>query len=273
LRRFTWLLILILLVAGAFFASRALADWRYIVPDAPGTLLYATGFDAADTAGDWEQAQGRLSAQITDGVMRLDVGTPSEGVFAPLRWYFSDFDIRVQTTAIEGPENNSYGVSFRQSDLNNYYYFLISSDGYYQVNRVVNSVTKELSTWILSDVIPIGIGKTNQIRVVGRGDQFQFYINDQLMELCIPDDPEAKSTYVEATGACMEGQMLTTLTDDAHAYGRVGLVVETLDEPDVVVDFDQVVIYSPETIAPSDAASALNANSYPIANSFAIKLP
>jgi hypothetical protein len=256
--RLGWLLLLILLVAGAVFASRALADWRYIVPNAPGTLLYATGFDGTDSNGDWEQAQGRLSAQIVDGVMRLDVGAPSEGIFSPLRWYFNDFDLRVQTTAIDGPDdnNNSYGVSFRQRDLNNYYYFLISSDGYYQVNRVVNGVTKELSTWIASDVIQIGLGETNEIRVLGSGNQFQFFINDQLMELCIPDDPEAKSTFI---GECMEGQMLTTLTDDTHPYGRVGLTVITLDEPDVIIDFDDVVIYSPTTAPePGTALNTLN---------------
>jgi hypothetical protein len=251
-RRVGWLLLLILLVAAAVFGSRALTDWRYIVPDAPGTLLYATGFDGDDSNRDWEQAAGRLSAEISDGVMRLDVGTAGDGVVAPLRWYFTNFDLHVQMTAVEGPENNSYGVAFRQRDLNNYYYFLISSDGYYQVNRVVNNVTKELSTWIASDVIQQGVGETNQIRVVGRGDQFQFYINDQLVELCIPDDPEAKSTY---TGECMAGQMLTTLTDSTHVYGRLGLTVITLDEPDVVVDFDQVVVYSPTTAEAPDPSS------------------
>jgi hypothetical protein len=266
LRRFGrlgWLLLLILLVVASVFASRALADWRYIVPDAPGTLLYATGFDAPDVNVDWEQAQGRLSAQITDGVMRLDVGAASEGVFAPLRWHFNDFDIRVQTTATDGPENNSYGVLFRQRDLNNYYYFLISSDSHYTVYRVTDGVVKQLSQWIESDIIEYGIGATNQIRVTGHGNQFQFFVNDQIMALCIPDDPEAESTYNYMTGECIEGQMLTTMTDDAHTYGRVGLVVQTLDEPDVVVDFDQVVIFSPTALPPEqDAASAINHNSY-----------
>lgn len=257
MRRLTLLVLLILLVVGAVYASRALADWRFIVPDAPGTLLYATGFDSDDRNGDWEQAQGRLSAQITDGVMRVDVGTANEGVFAPLRWYFTDFDIRVNTTAIEGPENNSYGLLFRQRDLNNYYYFMISSDGYYSVYRVTNGTGKQLSEWIQSEVIETGIGSSNQIRVTGQGNQFQFFINDQSVELCIPDNPEAESTIHPLTGECMEGQMLTTLMDDAHAYGRVGVIVEALDEPDIVVDFDQLVIYSPpDAPAAPDSASA-----------------
>ncbi len=259
MRRLTLLVLLILLVVGAVFASRALADWRFVVPDAPGTLLYATGFDSPDLNGDWEQAQGRLSAQITDGVMRLDVGAANEGVFAPLRWYFTDFDLRTQATAVEGPENNSYGVLFRQRDLNNYYYFLISSDGYYTVHRVTNGVGKQLSAWIQSEIIDIGIGTPYRLRVTGRGSEFQFYINDQLVELCIPDNPEAESTIHPLTGDCMEGQMLTTLVDDTHAYGRVGVIVEALDEPDIVVDFDQIIIYSPPD-APTapDSASVLS---------------
>ncbi len=251
MRRIGFLLILVALLITAVVVSRLVAGWHYVLPAEPGAVLYAATFD--DLIGDWEQYEGRLSAEILpEGVLRLDVGNVSSGPFSVARQYFGDFDARVEARAVSGPVNNGYGMIFRLQNHDNsspsddsYYLFLVSSDGYYQVRRVLGDEQKELSTWIPSPVVNQGIGVANTLRVVAQGDQFAFYVNGQQMPLCIPDDPEGRSTFVTS---CTGGTMQPSLTDSSLAYGQIGLVATTLDEPDVVVEFDNLVVYGPTAV-------------------------
>lgn len=247
MRRLLLLIGLTALLLVVIQLSRVSAGWRFTVPSSPGSVLYATSFDLEDNA--WQEAEGRLSAQIEDGVIRLDVGGADSNVYSPLRWHFSDFDFTVDAKAVGGAESNGFGVIFRLTNLDNYYYFLIGSDGYYQLTRVQDGVAQEMSQWIFSDAIQVGIGETNRIRVVGTGNQFRFYVNDQPMAMCIPDNPDAKSTYNDIIGECIEGQMLETVTDASIADGRLGVIAVALDEPDTLVEFDNVLIYSPTQVS------------------------
>lgn len=252
MRRWIFLLVLVILLAISIVVSRLVSDWHYVLPAEAGKVVYLATFDGFNE--DWNQAQGRLRTQILDtGVLRLDVGDTNSIPFSEAKQHFGDFDLRVQSTPIDGPLNNGYGVIFRLQTKNNnapgdndFYLFMISSDGYYQVSRSINGQQKVLSLWIPSDAVQQGIGVTNALRVVAKGDRFQFYINNQLVSLCIPDDPEAESTYNQFTGECVGGQMLDTLTDSSIPSGQIGVVAQTFDESGVVVDFDNLVVYGPE---------------------------
>lgn len=242
MRRLFFLLILAALLAGVIALNRVVTQLNYIVPPDEGALLYAAGFDSFDD--EWEQYTGRgLDAQIADGVLRVQVDDVESSVFVPARPHFADFELTVDTVALDGPENNSYGVIFRAQDTTTYYYFLISSDGYYQVQRVIDGVSVLLSNWIPSDAINVGIGEPNRVRVVGAEDRFRFYVNDTPLELCIPDDPDATSTFVG--GACIDGTMTPELTDAEIRTGQLGVTVRTLNEPGVVVAFDDFVVMGP----------------------------
>jgi hypothetical protein len=148
---------------------------------------------------------------------------------------------------VAGPDdhNNGYGVIFRAQDAANYYLFLISSDGYYQVVRSVDGSQTELSTWIESPLINPGVDVENWLRVIAVGDEFQFFINGGPVALCIPDDPDAFSTFVGDT--CRDGQMLTTLVDDALPNGQLGVIARTFDNVGVAVEFDNFLVYGPES--------------------------
>lgn len=216
------------------------AEWHYVVPSTPSEVLYAATFD--DAAADWQLYDGRLSAQVAEGALRVAVGETDSLPFSTAGPYFSDFDLRVKTTAVAGPLDNGYGVIFRAQDSDNYFLFLISSDGYYQVRREVNDAEKTLSEWIPSALVNQGLDAANEIRVVAQGDTFQFFINGEQVELCIPNDPEALSTY---TDSCIDGQMLPQLVDDSIAEGQLGVIALTFDEPGVEVDFDNVLVFGP----------------------------
>lgn len=248
IRIFVVLLILLVVVYGLY---RLTANWHYILPVESGKVAYLATFDTFQE--DWNLAAGRLKSQILDtGALRLDVGDVNSLPFAEANPYFSDFDLQVAASPVEGPENNGYGVIFRLQNKDNsspddddFYLFLISSDGYYRVVRSFNHEQKELSMWISSPVINQHVGVTNFLRVIAKGDQFQFFVNGQQMLLCIPDNPDALSTYSEQTGECQDGKMLDTLVDTSIPNGQIGVAAETFDESGVVVDFDNLVVYGP----------------------------
>jgi hypothetical protein len=125
-----------------------------------------------------------------------------------------------------------------------HYRFMVSSDGYYSVWREVNGVETVLSAWIDSPLVNQGFEEPNRLRVIARGAEFAFYINDQPMPVCIPNDPDGLSTYTGA-GECFEGQMLDTLVDDSIPNGRLGVVAQSFSEGGVVVSYDNLVVYAP----------------------------
>jgi hypothetical protein len=242
LKRLGFLLILVIVLLALFFAGQAIESWRYIQPAAPGELLYVATFDGF--TDEWRLYEGRLSAEIVDNALRISVGDVQSGPYAEAQPNFADFDLRVDATPLEGPLDNAYGVIFRLFDRDTYYLFLVSSDGFYQVTRRVNGVERVLSNWIRLPLVHEGLNVTNHLRIIAKGDQFQFYINDQLAQLCIPNDPNAQSTY--RLGQCIEGTMQDALTDNSITMGQIGVIAQTRNEPDVVVNFDNLLVYSPE---------------------------
>ncbi len=216
-------------------------DWHYILSGEPGELLYIATYD--DFLEDWEiYDDGRLSSQVIDGKLRIAALTSDSLPFSITRQHFGDFDLRVETQVIDGPLDNGFGIVFRFQDSFNLYRFLISSDGFYQVVRTIDGEEKSLSAWADSSLINQGIGARNTLRVVAHGDRFQFYINDALAQVCIPDDPNGVSTF--AGGQCVGGQMRDVLIDDSFASGRLGMMVMTFSEPGVAVDFDNVLVFA-----------------------------
>lgn len=285
-RRWLGLLGLIVIFIGVNAAYPLVATNTVTLTGEAGDVLYVATFDAFNE--DWEQSTGRDSHIVSDeNTLRINVQTESV-IYSAAAPHFIDFDAAMSTRAIDGSENNAYGMVFRlqqpadgcamsfailcglaevrplgigrwvqlafePEQVTRFYMFLISSDGYYSVWRGDESGTKQLSAWIGSEAITQGMNADNQIRVVGRGDAFQFFINGEAVELCIPDDPEATSTY--AMGQCFEGSMRRTLLDDSISSGQLGAVVSTQGlVPGVTVDFDNIIVTSPTSEAEENPA-------------------
>lgn len=249
MRRILMITVLAAVLVGSVFLNRALANWHYVLPAESGTLLYAATFDAFNE--DWAQYVGRLSSEVVDGALRLSVGETPAGPYSVTSPYFEDFDVRVQARAVEGPENNGFGIVFREQDPNNFYYFLISSDGFYHVGRILYGEVHVLSQWIETPSVNTGFNVANTLRIVGRADHFQFYVNDLPLLLCIPNDPNAESTWNYVESVCVDGSMQETLVDSSLAIGRIGVIATTIlgGGTGVVVDFDNVLVYGPEAVA------------------------
>ena len=248
-----WILIFItltLVLFGVFQLSQVMKEWHYIVPAESGELIFVSTFD--ENSEGWIQEQSlNQTVEIVDGVMQITLDSV-QGAFTSTETYFDDFDVTVETRvtvgAFDEQSADGYGIIFRLVDQSNFYAFYINNDGVYRVIQVVNNVSNNLSAWLETDAINNEIGSVNHLRVVGYDDHFQFYINDELMELCIPDDPDAISTFVN--GDCIRGSMQTVLMNDSLSSGRLGLIVDLVsaEETGLSVDFDNVVVYGPEPI-------------------------
>ncbi|GAB4525198.1 MAG: hypothetical protein OHK0046_40750 [Anaerolineae bacterium] len=247
MRRILIFVTLILILVAVYRLSLLASGWHYVVPAPPGELLYLSTFDPDTT--DWEQDEGFLFSRVADGLMLVGVDEIGEGIYSAASPYFRNFDFSVEVNALEGPLDNGFGVVFRQRDRQNYYTFFISSDGFYRVERVTPGATKVLSEWHTTPLVNQGLEARNTLRVIGYEDRFQFFINGEQVELCIPDSVDGVSTPL-ATGECLSGTWQTTLVDDSIRFGRLGVAaaVSLAQEPGVRVGFDNVIVLGPEPI-------------------------
>ena len=244
MRRFAFIvalgfMLLVLLAANTFIANQ-----RPILSGPAGTVLYAATFDAF--TDEWQQYDGLLTASIRDSVLRLNVRRPQRLVYSLALPNFANFDVSAEMQAISGPLDNAFGLVFRYFDENNLYTFLISSDGYYRLVRYLDGQEKVISTWVSSPLIHQGLNAVNRVRIVAIDNTFRFFINDQLVRLCLPDDPDGESTFF--LGECEGGHMADVWLDDSLPVGRIGVAVETQrKEEAVTVIFDNVLVLSPDS--------------------------
>ncbi len=226
----------------------------------PGQLLYITTFDSFNE--DWQLYEGELSVQIhtenNNPVLQISVDAIQDGAFTVMEQAFSDFDLAVDVMQVAGSEDQDapgFGVLFRHKDNDNFYTFLISGDGYYQVRRRLDGVDEDLSDWAQTDTIALGNGAANQIRVIGQGDTFTFFVNEVQLPLCLtiwnplapgecqmPAGNSGEQPVFSADGVVMQ------LVDASFSQGRIGLGARTFEQSGALVSFDNLLICGPGEI-------------------------
>jgi hypothetical protein len=247
LRRFFVLFVLISLFVGLIWLRGVVLRWHYVVVGEPGDLLYAATFD--DFTDEWEQYRGILESQISEGTLTLSTEEVNRSFYSLADSHFADFDLMIDARMTGGDAFNGYGVVFRLQDPDNYYQFLVSGDGYYALFRKVEGSQTTLHEWKESSAIEQGFDAHNRLRVIASGDKFRFYINDQPVDLCVPDfaNGQTQSTY-NAGGVCM-GLTVDTLVDGSISSGQLGPSVYSFrDYPGVAAAFDNILVFAPEPI-------------------------
>lgn len=130
-----------------------------------------------------------------------------------------DVVVEADATLLSGPQDSAFGLVCRVVDFSNYYYFNISADGRYELVKVVNDeshqlyMTKAQPSWLIEQG-----AKTNRLRMDCIGDRITVYINDQ---------------------------PVFTAYDSQFTSGEVGFKVETFDQGDANVRFDNFVVSIP----------------------------
>ena len=173
--------------------------------------------DNAQEWSVWKDEQGEKG--VEDGVYYITVDEiewASWGTSDGLT--FTDGTVEVEAQAVDGPDDNGYGLVFRFQDNDNFYYFEVSSDGFYSIGKMVADEWESLAGWTESDVIRLG-RRTNALRIVCSGSQMTFFVNGRQIEELVDDDFEA---------------------------GSVGFIAEARDEPGVRVHFDDLKVWTAE---------------------------
>lgn len=269
--------LLVALIASNLAYAR-LSSQRAQLSGAPGDLLYAAAF--TEFADEWELYEGKQSARFVEEQLELVVSAPQTATWSTARPHFGAFDARITAVARDGPIDNAFGLVFQLRDANAddcdmpaiifcgiedvvplagaalrqwlgvktetaYLAFMISSDGYYSVWKNEGGLMRPVSAWIPSPAIRTGLNAANRIRVVAQDANYQFFINDERVTLCTPDDPAAVSTY--AGGECFEGEMRDSLRDESSGPGKLGVIAQATATGGggVVIRFDNLIVFSP----------------------------
>ncbi len=184
----------------------------------PGEKLFWDDF--SDTSGNWPQASdSNGSLGVTNGAYRIQLPSAHYEVLATPGYTFQDVQVEVDVTRLAGPVQNLFGLACRSSDINNFYFFAISSDGYYALGKIINGKTSLLGQEMMTHNAAIIQGDgPNHLRLDCIGETLSGYVNDQI--IAISKDIDLSS-------------------------GAAGLVAGTLDTPGVDVAFDNFAVYKP----------------------------
>ena len=150
---------------------------------------------------------------------RIWVNTPGYNYWSTPGLQFNDVIINVDAARIGGPDENRFGVVCRYKDVNNYYFFVISSDGYFGIGKVFNGVTSLLgqemmiyNSSILSGLLP------NHLQAECNKDTMTLYINGQPAGMAVDSD---------------------------LSKGDVGLLAGAFGTPGVDILFDNFIVTKP----------------------------
>lgn len=184
-----------------------------------GDLLYKDGF--SDPRSGWDRVQKQeYLADYADGVYRIKVSEPNVDVWANPGLSFDNVIVEVDATKGGGPDDNNFGVICRSDqDAHRFYYFVISSDGYYGIGKVKDNMQVLLGWDSMqpSEYIRQGYA-LNHIRADCVDNRLALYVN---------------------------GEKILETKDDSYISGDVGMIAGSFDIPGVDIYFDNFLVLKP----------------------------
>jgi hypothetical protein len=92
-----------------------------------------------------------------------------------------NYSITITATHTSGVDDAGYGIYFGASDVNNYYIFYISDNGYYRLSKNTSAAYTELIKWTTSSAMKTGNYVDNIIQIAKEGGNWKLMINGQLV--------------------------------------------------------------------------------------------
>jgi hypothetical protein len=188
-------------------------------PTTQSNILFADDFSSS-SSGWAEVDEAAKFAGYTNGGYRMWLNTAQYDIWAyPGKSFDGPVSIEVDATKTAGPDNNDFGVICDFQDSENFYFGLISSDGYALIGKKQGGTTTPLSAEQMVPVDGILAGNmTNHIKFVCNNGDLSLYANSNLV---------------------------ASTTDTTFSSGDVGLRVGTYDEIGVDMLFDNFVVTKP----------------------------
>lgn len=189
--------------------------------DAGGTL-FTDEFEGETDCGWAQYSRNGASSSISEGVLTLTASQPGQIWWTNPGRSFDDVIISAEVEHVGGPQDNAYGLICRYQSSENFYVFLISSDGYYAIgkyqsgNEQVEYLTGE-GEYLEAEAINQGQGR-NSLRASCIGNELTLTVN---------------------------GELLETVTDPTFVTGDIGVGASTFEPGSLVVNFDNVRVLAP----------------------------
>ena len=210
------------LVALCLLLCTAAACTSNPTPRADGVIVQD---DFSDPNSGWDRHTGSdIITDYGDGHYRVQVCLPNLDAWGLAGLDLNNMQIEAEARYADGPLDNSYGLLCRYTragEDSNFYFFFISSDGYYAMGKVVKNERTYLNpngNFEPLAAIRTEAGAVNRLSATCAGDQFTFTVN---------------------------GQPAGTFSDDELTHGDAGLIAGTLNEGGVEIHFDNVIIRQP----------------------------
>jgi len=158
---------------------------------------YTGAVDSEYWRGQWEVSGGKYRIELT---ALQDFATWEYMSAANL----TDFEVSADMELVETSETAEGGLILRGTD-NNYYAFLISTDGYYWFGLLYNNEWQTIIDWTYTDAI--ASDGPNHLAVFCEGSQFKFFINDTFLE-----EVESSQLKIGQTGVIVEANEAVSAT-------------------------------------------------------------
>ena len=183
-----------------------------------GDLLFQDDFSNTDSGWDTWYENGSMIA-YQEGGLRFFVNESHYDYFSSPGKVFDNVKIDVDATRLDGPDDNDFGLICRFQDGNNFYAFLIGSDGYTGILKVLNGNYIMISADGMEFSSSIVSGRNvNHLTALCTGSNLVFWVN---------------------------GEKLYDIQDSDFARGDVGLIAGTREVPGVDIFFDNFTVFMP----------------------------
>jgi hypothetical protein len=184
-----------------------------------GEVLFQDSF--SDPHSGWDRILDSETGVVDyfNGLYRIMVNQSYQMLWSGPGLSFEDVDIHVDSIPLNQTTDDNFGIVCRAQNDDNFYFLVISSDGYYGIGKVKNGVQKLITmpAMLPSEDIYMGTHK-NHIQAECIGDTLSLHTNDKL---------------------------LISVQDEDFTSGGVGLVAGTFEESRIEVFFDNFTVLKP----------------------------
>ena len=208
--------LLLALVLVSTLACSTSSMTETLVPS--GSVLYQDIF-SNPKSGWGELANPAGAAEYTNGAYRIVANQPNVNLWSHPGLDFATIHEEVSLMSPDGPRENRMGLICRLKDDKNFYFFAISTDGFFGIGKMKDGQSSLLTGDQMQKHEAILTGtQINRVRADCIGNLLILYVNDVLVGSAV---------------------------DDEFTTGDVGILAGTFDEPGADVYFDNFVVYKP----------------------------
>ena len=210
--RYPWFII----VCVFFLLITSCAPSTPVATPPSGTVLFQDEFDTNTTGWDRLANDGGIMDYF-EGGYRILVLMPGLNFWSTPEKNYSAVRVEADVLKLSGPDENRMGLMCRYEN-GNYYFFIISNDGYYGIGKFINGQTILLGQNEMQMNPIIQPNMINHLRADCIGSTLTFYVNFT---------------------------QIASVQDAGLKTGDIGMLAGTFSQPGTDVSFDNFVALQP----------------------------